>query len=254
MLAGCVARDDAQHQHRHRPCARRRGCAVGHRAQGRCCGRQSSTLNDQEGGKPRCAPTSMPGGRWWSRAGGSHCDERLRLRCDGERNTATCSGTMRNTPPRPSASAPSHATCQNCCPPCCPSWQPLQAVSQPDTLYAYHPLHPCSMGKAARGGVESHLNQFRLRCALRAMRHTCAGWLGGHVFCAEPRPSHQLRDRKLGVLNRSLGEQPPDMILSANIGCITHLQSGTARRYGTGGSAGRSPRQRDLSHGVAAFA
>ena len=27
--------------------------------------------------------------------------------------------------------------------------------------------------------------------------------------------------------NEAFGEQPPDMILSANIGCITHLQSGT---------------------------
>ena len=26
----------------------------------------------------------------------------------------------------------------------------------------------------------------------------------------------------------AFGEQPPDAILSANIGCITHLQSGTA--------------------------
>jgi len=39
-----------------------------------------------------------------------------------------------------------------------------------------------------------------------------------------PDLSHQLRDRKLG----HLGELQPDVIVSANIGCITHLQSGTA--------------------------
>ena len=42
-----------------------------------------------------------------------------------------------------------------------------------------------------------------------------------------PDLSYQLRDRKLGVLAEAFGEQPPDMILSANIGCITHLQAGT---------------------------
>jgi glycolate oxidase iron-sulfur subunit len=33
-----------------------------------------------------------------------------------------------------------------------------------------------------------------------------------------------LRDRKLSILN----EMQPGVIVSANIGCITHLQSGTA--------------------------
>ena len=42
-----------------------------------------------------------------------------------------------------------------------------------------------------------------------------------------PDPSPPLGGRKLGVVNEAFGEQPPDMILSANIGCITHLQSGT---------------------------
>jgi glycolate oxidase iron-sulfur subunit len=36
--------------------------------------------------------------------------------------------------------------------------------------------------------------------------------------------AHELRDRKLGHLE---GMQP-QAIVSANVGCITHLQSGTA--------------------------
>ena len=36
--------------------------------------------------------------------------------------------------------------------------------------------------------------------------------------------AYQLRDRKLG----NLEEMKPEVIASANIGCITHLQSGTA--------------------------
>jgi glycolate oxidase iron-sulfur subunit len=39
-----------------------------------------------------------------------------------------------------------------------------------------------------------------------------------------PDIGHQLRDRKLG----HLGQLHPAAIISANIGCITHLQSGTA--------------------------
>ncbi len=100
-------------------------------------------------------------------------------------------------------------------------------VNQPDTLYAYHP--PCTLqhGQKLRGGVESHLNQlgFKLRTA-RNDAHLCCGSAGTYSVL-NPDLSYQLRDRKLGVLGEAFGNQPPDMILSANIGCITHLQSGT---------------------------
>ncbi len=100
-------------------------------------------------------------------------------------------------------------------------------VNQPDTLYAYHP--PCTLqhGQKLRGGVEAHLNQlgFQLRTA-RNDAHLCCGSAGTYSVL-NPDLSYQLRDRKLGVLAEAFGEQPPDMILSANIGCITHLQSGT---------------------------
>ena len=100
-------------------------------------------------------------------------------------------------------------------------------VNQPDTLYAYHP--PCTLqhGQKLRGGVEVHLNQlgFKLRTA-RNDAHLCCGSAGTYSVL-NPDLSYQLRDRKLGVLGEAFGNQPPDMILSANIGCITHLQSGT---------------------------
>ena len=100
-------------------------------------------------------------------------------------------------------------------------------VQQPDTLYAYHP--PCTLqhGQKLRGGVESHLNQlgFRLRTA-RNESHLCCGSAGTYSVL-NPELSYQLRDRKLGGLSEAFGAQPPDMILSANIGCISHLQSGT---------------------------
>ena len=101
-------------------------------------------------------------------------------------------------------------------------------VQQPDTLYAYHP--PCTLqhGQKLRGGVELHLNQlgFRLRTA-QSEAHLCCGSAGTYSVL-HPELATPLRDRKLGALGEAFGEQPPDVILSANIGCITHLQSGTA--------------------------
>ena len=53
--------------------------------------------------------------------------------------------------------------------------------------------------------------------------HLCCGSAGTYSVL-QPELSHQLRDRKLG----HLAELQPSAILSANIGCIQHLQSGTA--------------------------
>ena len=101
-------------------------------------------------------------------------------------------------------------------------------VQPPDVLFAYHP--PCTLqhGQQLRGGVETHLNQlgFKLRVA-RNESHLCCGSAGTYSVL-NPDLSYQLRDRKLGVLGEAFGEQAPDAVLSANIGCITHLQSGTA--------------------------
>jgi glycolate oxidase iron-sulfur subunit len=46
----------------------------------------------------------------------------------------------------------------------------------------------------------------------------------GTYSVLQPALSTQLRDRKLG----SLQAAAPAQILSANIGCLTHLQSGTS--------------------------
>ena len=66
---------------------------------------------------------------------------------------------------------------------------------------------------------------FQLRTA-RNDAHLCCGSAGTYSVL-NPGLSYQLRDRKLGALSEAFGEQPPGAILSANIGCITHLQSGT---------------------------
>jgi glycolate oxidase iron-sulfur subunit len=71
--------------------------------------------------------------------------------------------------------------------------------------------------------VEQHLAAFGFKVQVaRSESHLCCGSAGTYSVL-NPDLSHQLRDRKLG----HLGELEPDVIVSANIGCITHLQSGT---------------------------
>jgi glycolate oxidase iron-sulfur subunit len=94
----------------------------------------------------------------------------------------------------------------------------------PEGLLAFHP--PCTLqhGQKLRGGVERHLSAlgFSVRVALNES-HLCCGSAGTYSVL-HPEMAHELRDRKLG----HLGELQPSAIISANIGCITHLQSGTA--------------------------
>jgi len=100
--------------------------------------------------------------------------------------------------------------------------QPAQALAQGQL--AFHP--PCTLqhGQQLKGGVETHMSAlgFKVRVASNEA-HLCCGSAGTYSVL-QPVIATQLRDRKLGHLN----EMQPSAILSANIGCITHLQSGTA--------------------------
>ena len=99
-------------------------------------------------------------------------------------------------------------------------------AKQPDAqkLIGFHP--PCTLqhGQKLKGGVEQHLAAlgFTVQVA-RNEAHLCCGSAGTYSVL-NPELAYQLRDRKLGHLN----ELQPAVIASANIGCITHLQSGTA--------------------------
>ena len=89
---------------------------------------------------------------------------------------------------------------------------------------AFHP--PCTLqhGQQLRGGVEKHLGAlgFNVKTA-SCEAHLCCGSAGTYSVL-QPKIAYELRDRKLG----NLSQMKPDVIVSANIGCITHLQSGTA--------------------------
>ncbi len=95
--------------------------------------------------------------------------------------------------------------------------------AQAQGMMAFHP--PCTLqhGQQLKGGVEMHLNAlgFQLRLAQNEA-HLCCGSAGTYSVL-QPVLATQLRDRKLNHLN----DLQPQAILSANIGCITHLQSGT---------------------------
>jgi len=90
-------------------------------------------------------------------------------------------------------------------------------------LLAYHP--PCTLqhGQQLKGGVEAQLGQLGFKLRVTDIEaNLCCGSAGTYsVLQAET--AYTLRDRKLGHLNKL----QPTAILSANIGCITHLQSGS---------------------------
>jgi glycolate oxidase iron-sulfur subunit len=88
---------------------------------------------------------------------------------------------------------------------------------------AFHP--PCTLqhGQKLRGGVEQHMVALGFSIqTCRVEPHLCCGSAGTYSVL-NPKLAYELRDRKLA----NLGEMQPAQIASANIGCITHLQSGT---------------------------
>ncbi|HJV95145.1 MAG TPA: glycolate oxidase subunit GlcF [Albitalea sp.] len=92
------------------------------------------------------------------------------------------------------------------------------------THLAFHP--PCSLqhGQQLRGDVESGLAALGFDVKLAASDpHLCCGSAGTYSVL-QPKLATRLRDRKLA----SLAPLQAQTIVSANIGCIQHLQSGTA--------------------------
>ncbi len=86
----------------------------------------------------------------------------------------------------------------------------------------WHP--PCTLqhGQKIRGNVENLLRNVGVDVHLCEDSHLCCGSAGTYSVL-QAKLSHQLRDNKL----HNLLATEPEVILSANIGCLTHLQSGT---------------------------
>ena len=87
---------------------------------------------------------------------------------------------------------------------------------------AYHP--PCTLqhGQQIRGKAEQILLDAGFELTPVAESHLCCGSAGAYSVL-NPEIAGQLKERKLANLEAGA----PDAICSANIGCLTHLQSGT---------------------------
>ncbi|QWD62873.1 glycolate oxidase subunit GlcF [Polynucleobacter sp. MWH-UH25E] len=87
----------------------------------------------------------------------------------------------------------------------------------------YHP--PCTLqhGQQIRGKVEGLLGSLGISVRLCNDSHLCCGSAGTYSV-TQPELSEQLRQNKLKNLTVACEESGADVIVSGNIGCITHLQ------------------------------
>ena len=107
--------------------------------------------------------------------------------------------------------------------------KPLLTASTPSAApgavgrLAFHP--PCTLqhGQQLRGGVETHLSALGFEVQVAGEEaNLCCGSAGTYSVL-QPKLAYALRDRKLA----NLAPLAPQVIVSANIGCIQHLQTGT---------------------------
>jgi glycolate oxidase iron-sulfur subunit len=100
----------------------------------------------------------------------------------------------------------------------------LSALGSPRATrkIAYHP--PCTLqhGQKLSGGVEMLLTEAGFELTAVAEKHLCCGSAGTYSIL-QPEIAGALKTRKLGHLQAGA----PEMIVTANIGCLAHLQSGT---------------------------
>jgi len=84
---------------------------------------------------------------------------------------------------------------------------------------------PCTLqhGQKLKGGIEAGLRTLGFEVDVaNSESHWCCGSAGTYSIL-QPELAMELRDRKLELL----AKREPQCIVSANVGCIQHLQSGT---------------------------
>ena len=193
-----------------------------------CCGGVKFHLNDQDGGK-REMKSNIDA--WWphvERADGSgerSGVEAIVMNASGCGVTVKDYGHILRDDPIYAAKAARISALTRDLSELLPELvEPLRGrVSAKAGQIAFHP--PCTLqhGQQLRGGVEKHLGDLGFQIKVASCEaHLCCGSAGTYSVL-QPDIAYQLRDRKLG----HLGEMKPAVIASANIGCITHLQSGT---------------------------
>jgi glycolate oxidase iron-sulfur subunit len=190
-----------------------------------CCGAVKFHLNDQDGGKAQMRANIDA---WWPLIAPG-CDsgvEALVMNASGCGVTVKEYGHILRDDPAYAARAARVSEMTRDLSELLPELVPLlrgRLRAAPRASLVFHP--PCTLqhGQKLRGGVEQHMAAlgFAVRLASNES-HLCCGSAGTYSVL-NPELSYQLRDRKLG----NLQAQPTETIISANIGCITHLQSGT---------------------------
>lgn len=189
-----------------------------------CCGAVKFHLNDQDGGKSEMRANIDA---WWPYV--EQGADALVMNASGCGVTVKEYGHILRDDPQYAAKAAHISALTRDLSELLPDLLPAlkarlngQAVSAQPAL-VFHP--PCTLqhGQKLKGGVEAHLAAlgFDVRIAANEA-HLCCGSAGTYSVL-NPTLSYQLRDRKLGYLAPAANE----VIISANIGCITHLQSGT---------------------------
>jgi glycolate oxidase iron-sulfur subunit len=187
-----------------------------------CCGAVKFHLNDHDGGKAHMRANIDA---WWPYVDGGEV-EAIIMNASGCGVTVKEYGHILKDDPQYAAKAARISALTKDLSELLPLLvEQLQGKvkAQPGVM-AFHP--PCTLqhGQQLKGGVEKHLGDlgFDVKVATNES-HLCCGSAGTYSVL-NPDIAYQLRDRKLGHLQ----DAQPKQIISANIGCITHLQSGTS--------------------------
>jgi len=188
-----------------------------------CCGAVKFHLNDQSGGLGQMRANIDA---WWPLLSSGQV-EALVINASGCGATIKDYGHLLRDDPAYAEKAALVSSMTRDLSELLPDLVPLlkpRLKSAPQGVVAFHP--PCTLqhGQKLRGGVETHLGAlgFTVQVA-RNEAHLCCGSAGTYSVL-NPDIAYELRDRKVGHLEAL----QPEVIVSANIGCITHLQSGTA--------------------------
>ena len=198
-------------------------------AQAGCCGAVKFHLNDQQGGKAQMRANIEA---WWPYV--QDGVEAIIMNASGCGVTVKEYGHLLKDEPLYAAKAARISALTKDL----SEWLPelserlsgkldARSVAQAGAM-AFHP--PCSLqhGQQLRGGVEKHLQALGFDIKVTgAEAHLCCGSAGTYSVI-NPDLAQQLRDRKLGHLQATFAGSAPHLIVSANMGCIMHLQSGTS--------------------------
>ncbi len=194
-----------------------------------CCGAVKYHLNDQDGGKAQMRANIDA---WWPHVQISSEIEAIVMNASGCGVTVKEYGHILRHDPAYAAKAQRISSLTRDLSELLPDLVTALQANNPGLVekirrtaptLAYHP--PCTLqhGQQLKGGVEQHLKMlgFDIRTPSNEA-HLCCGSAGTYSVL-NPALSNALRDRKLG----HLGTLQAQTLVSANMGCIVHLQNGT---------------------------